>query len=82
MAVVRNLADDFVIEPLLLEYDENEKESEIYVKQTNTFYSKEDTEMLNSGFMKKYIFFAKKQIKPLLTDSSVEFISEAYKNLR
>ena len=56
---MRNLADDFVIEPLLLEYDENEKESEIYVKQTSNFY-KDDTELLNSGFMKKYLFFAKK----------------------
>lgn len=79
---MRNLAEDFVLEPLLLDYDENEKESEIYVKQSHGFYSKEDAELLNIGFMKKYIFFAKKQIKPVLTDTSVEFISEAYKNLR
>lgn len=60
LAVVRNLADDFVIEPVLLENDENEKESEIFVKQQQSFYLKDQEDILSNGFMKKYLFFAKK----------------------
>jgi DNA replication licensing factor MCM3 len=71
-------SDDFIIEPDINEKDTNE----IFEKYNATIHDSDSRELLTLRFLKKYIFFAKKTIVPQMRDEAVDFISNAWTELR
>lgn len=76
--VLYDHSEDYVIEP-----DINEKsENEIFEKYNATIHDSDSKELLTLRFLKKYLFFAKKTIIPQMSDDAVNFISNAWTEMR
>jgi DNA replication licensing factor MCM3 len=65
--------DDFIIEPDIHEQSTNE----IFEKYNATIHDSEG-ELLTQRFLKKYIFYAKKTVVPMIKDEAVDFFSCAW----
>ena len=72
--------DDFTIEPVIHRSTQAE-DNRVFEDQNRVLNIPKDT-ILTQQFLKNYIRYAKKLIKPNLTEKSVEFISESWSKLR
>jgi len=70
--------DDYIIEPEIHEKSDNE----IFEKYNATIHDPNSGEILTQKFLKKYIYFAKKTITPVMKDEAVDFISNAWTQMR
>jgi len=70
--------DEYYIEPELNERVDNE----IFEKYNSVIHDMDQGELLSIRFLKKYIFFAKRTIIPSIKDEAIDFISNAWTELR
>ncbi len=70
--------ENYVIEPEQIE----NKTTKVFEKFNHILHSSNQKEMISQGFLKKYIYYAKKSFSPVLEDESIEYIAEAWNKLR
>lgn len=70
--------DNFVIEPEQIE----EKTNQVFEKFNHVLHSTNQKELVSQGFLKKYIYYAKKTFAPLLEDDSIQYIADSWNKLR
>jgi len=70
--------DNYVIEPEHID-DKNVK---VFEKFNHVLHSTNQKELVSQGFLKKYIYYAKKSYSPVLEDNSIEYIADAWNKLR
>ena len=70
--------DEYVIEPELNDRNDNE----MFEKYNSVIHDADQGELLTQRFLKKYIFFAKKTILPVIKDEAIDFISSTWTQLR
>lgn len=82
LGMARLAQDDVVIQAQLNETDDKTTETQVYINQNNDFYGSSSTELLTKNFLRKYLHYAKKQFKPVMTKDAAEFVAKSYAMLR
>lgn len=67
--------DDYVLEP---DYLNAEQDNQVFEK----VQSAEEQLQVTQNFLKKYLYYAKKQFQPVLTDEATHYISSFWSELR
>lgn len=70
--------DNFVIEPEHVE----DKSNLVFEKFNHVLHSSNQKELISQGFLKKYIYYAKKTFVPLLDDDAIQYIADSWNKLR
>ena len=74
--------DDYLIEPEIINEEDEKKITQIYEKNDSELYLNIEHEIVTIQFLKKYIMYAKESKAPVLDKNAAEFWEEAYKQLR
>lgn len=72
--------DEKIIEPEI--NNDDEAEHQVFKKYNKLLHGNTKKKILTKNFLKKYIFYAKKTVKPLLTDNAKNKIMEEWTKLR
>ena len=71
---------NYTIEP---EDVESKKSSEVFEKFNSIIHNKsQHKDLLTQNFLKKYIFYAKKTVQPVLQDEAIDYITNVWTKLR
>lgn len=81
-SILNLFQDDFYIEPEIVADEDLEKETPVFEKSNPVLYGNIDHAIVTTSFLKKYIAYAKKAPPPVLNNEALEFITQAYKELR
>lgn len=77
---IMSIFDDKIIEPEI--NNEENNDNNVYEKYNELLQGKNDVDILNRNFLKKYLHYAKLSYKPVLTQEAAQFISIAWAKLR
>ena len=70
--------DNFVIEPEHIE----DKNVRVFEKFNHVLHSSNQKELVSQGFLKKYLYYAKKSYSPVLEEDAVESTADNWNKLR
>jgi DNA replicative helicase MCM subunit Mcm2 (Cdc46/Mcm family) len=72
--------DEKIIEPEI-NLEENH-DVQVFEKHNSLIHGNTKRDILTTSFLKKYIYYVKKQIEPMLTEEATTYISQAWTKLR
>jgi DNA replication licensing factor MCM3 len=75
-----NVFDDKIIEPEI--YADDQQSAQVFEKYIESLHGKIRKEILTRSFLRKYLHYAKKAQAPALTEEAMEYIGQAWTNIR
>jgi DNA replication licensing factor MCM3 len=82
LSLLNLFQDDYHIEPEIVNDEGDEKDVQMYEKSNPVLYGNIEHDIVTNQFLKKYIAYAKRLKTPKLSNEGIDFITQAYKELR